>query len=54
MRATEIIAGGKLFPVRLFCRASNKILAILSGMSASLGIKSPSFSLGLGGDGMIP
>ena len=54
MRATGIIAGGRLFPVPLSCRASNKALAMLSRMFASPGVNSPSSSSGSGRDGVTP
>ena len=54
MLTTGIIADGRLFPVRLSCRASNKALAMLSEMSPSMGVNSPSSSSGLGGHEMTP
>ena len=40
-------------PVRFSYRASSNALAMLSGISATLGVTSPSSSSGLGGDVMI-
>ena len=49
-RTNEIMVTGSLFPVRFSCKASNNALAMLSGMSASLGVASFSSLPGLGGD----
>ena len=50
MRAIEIRVAGSLFPVRFSCNATNNALAVLSAMSAPLGVTSPSSLSGLGGD----
>ena len=50
MRATDIIVGGKLFPVHLSCSASNRVIAMLMEISTSPGVTLPSSSLGLGRD----
>ena len=35
IHANRVAAGKRLFPVRFVCRASNRALVMLSGMSAS-------------------
>ena len=46
IRANGIAAGERLFPVRFVYRAFKRALAMLSGMSASPGIISPTLSQG--------
>ena len=53
IRDNRIAAGGMLFPVRFVCRASNRALAMLSGMSASPGIISPTISQGFEREGVL-
>ena len=54
IHANRIAAGGMLFPVRFVCRASNRALAMLSGMSASPGIILPTISQGFEREGVLP
>ena len=49
-RANEIMVAGSLLPVRFSCRASDNALAVLSGISASLGVTWSSSLSGLGGN----